>query len=430
MDKNIKKFLLLTFFCSIIFSVFLSGITGFYAGKLWSGLPEAFSNGLNIFNRQNRSDRGAEDLAVAEQSLRAALDSEAAVVAVGEKVSPAVVSIIVTKDLPKIEQYYSAPQSGDPFEQFFGGDPFSNFFQFQAPQYRQNGTEKQEVGGGTGFIVSKDGYIVTNKHVVVDEKAEYTVVMNDESKHTAKVLARDTVNDIAILKIEGDNYPVVTLGDSAQVKPGQTAIAIGNALGEFTNTLSRGVISGLSRSITAGGQGMDSEDLVGVIQTDASINPGNSGGPLLNLKGEVIGINTAIVQGAQNIGFAIPINEAKSIIESVRRDGRIVRPWLGVRYVMIDETIAKENNLSVDYGALIVRGEKQTDLAVVPGGPADKAGLMENDIILEVNGKKIAKESNLVKEVNSYKPGDVITLKVLHRGETKEVKLTLEERKQ
>jgi len=223
--------------------------------------------------------------------------------------------------------------------------------------------------------------------------------------------------------------PVVELGDSSGLKVGQTAIAIGNALGEFRNTVSTGVISGLSRSITAGGPGIGSEQLTGVIQTDASINPGNSGGPLLNIAGQVIGINTAIVQGAQNIGFAIPINEVKKSIDNVKEHGRIIRPWLGVRYVLINKSIAAANNLKIDYGALIVRGDNKTDLAVIPGSPADKAGLEENDIILEINNGKIDEKNPLANAIGKLNPGDEITLKVMHKGEEKVVKVKLEEMK-
>ena len=354
----------------------------------------------------------------------AMLESE--IVSVVQKASPAVVSIVVTKDLPVLEKYYINPFFNDDFfKQFFGED----FFNFQIPQYRQKGTEKKEVGGGTGFIISPDGYIVTNKHVVYDKKAEYTVLLNDERKFKAQVVARDPVYDVAVLKIKAANLPVLRLGNSDRLKVGQTVIAIGNALGEFRNTVSVGVVSGLSRSITASGPGIGSERLVGVIQTDASINPGNSGGPLLNLKGEVVGINTAVVQGAQNIGFAIPINEVKSIIESVKRYGKIVRPWLGVRYMMINKEIAKENKLPVDYGALIVRGQKPGELAVIPGGPADKAGIEENDIILEINGRKLTEEYPLNIAISKFKPGDVITLKILHKGKEKTIRVKLEEMK-
>lgn len=389
---------------------------GFWAGSGGKSIFESLMpRGIN---NQNPTNTNGQKVVT--------YDEESAVINAVEKVSPSVVSIIVSKDLPKIEQYYSQPFGSDLFRQFFG-DSFD--FGPQIPQYRQNGTEKTEIGGGTGFVLTSDGIIVTNKHVVIDEQADYTVLMNNEKKYPAKVLARDTVSDMAVLKIEEKNLPVVELGDSSKLKVGQNVIAIGNALGEFRNTVSTGVISGLSRSITAGGGGIGSENLSGVIQTDASINPGNSGGPLLNIAGQVIGINTAIAQGAQNIGFAIPINEVKNSIDSVRKTGKISRPWLGVRYAIINSEIAKANNLSVDYGALVVRGDNKTDMAVIPGSPADKAGLVENDIILEINGTKITEDNPLVKLLGKYKAGDQIVLKVLDKGKQKDVKVTLEEAK-
>ena len=406
MDKQNKKLFFITLICSIVFSSIVAGAVGFWAGSLPQKTDE-----LNLLQDRN--------------IVR--VNEESDIVSVVEKVSPAVVSIIITKNLPKIEEYYFNPFGDDDFfNRFFGDD----FFNFGIPQYRQNGTEEQEIGGGTGFIITSDGYIVTNKHVVADEEAEYTVMMNDESKYDAEVVARDPTTDFAVLKIEGKDFPTIELGDSDELKVGQTVIAIGNALGEFRNTVSVGVISGLSRSITASSFGFGSENLVGVIQTDASINHGNSGGPLLNLAGQVIGINTAIAQDAQNIGFAIPINEVKNSIESVKEYGKIIKPWLGVRYIMINKSIAESNKLDVDYGALIIRGEERTDLAVIPGSPADKAGLVENDIILEVNGEKIDQNYPLMKAIAKFKPGDEITLKVLHKGEEKEVKVRLEELKE
>ena len=406
MDKQNKKLFFITLICSIVFSSIVAGAVGFWAGSLSQKTDE-----LNLLQDRNIVK----------------VNEESDVVSVVEKVSPAVVSIIITKNLPKIEEYYFNPFGDDDFfNRFFGDD----FFNFGIPQYRQNGTEEQEIGGGTGFIITSDGYIVTNKHVVADEEAEYTVMMNDESKYDAEVVARDPTTDFAVLKIEGKDFPTIELGDSDELKVGQTVIAIGNALGEFRNTVSVGVISGLSRSITASSFGFGSENLVGVIQTDASINHGNSGGPLLNLAGQVICINTAIAQDAQNIGFAIPINEVKNSIESVKEYGKIIKPWLGVRYIMINKSIAESNKLDVDYGALIIRGEEKTDLAVIPGSPADKAGLVENDIILEVNGEKIDQDYPLMKAIAKFKPGDEITLKVLHKGEEKEVKVRLEELKE
>ncbi|MEA3464068.1 MAG: trypsin-like peptidase domain-containing protein [Patescibacteria group bacterium] len=428
MDNNFKKSFITILIISIIISSVFGGVMGFCAGSLTTGEFNVMY-WINQMLLSKKTDQQADKLDNIFNSKKVVkVEEESAVIAAVEKVSPAVVSIIVTKALPAIEQYYQSPFGSDFFREFFGND-FGDFFGFGAPQYRQKGTEKREIGGGTGFIVSQDGYIVTNKHVVYDEEAEYTVLMNDESKHEAKILARDPITDLAVLKIIKGDYPFVELGDSSILKVGQSVIAIGNALGEFRNTVSTGVISGLSRSVIAGGAGIGSEQLIGVIQTDASINPGNSGGPLLNLAGQVIGINTAMAQGAENIGFAIPINEVKDTINNVREHGRIVRPWIGVRYVMINEIIAEKNKLEVDYGALIVRGEDRTDLAVIPGSPADKAGLEENDIILDVNGEKVNDKNPLAKAIVKFKPGDGINLKVLHKGEEKRVKVILKEMK-
>lgn len=391
---------------TVLLSLITGSAAGFVAGRISLSLSGA--NGSTPF------------LSSATTTVKV-VKEESAVIEVADKVSPAVVSIIITKDLPKIERFYLNPFGSDDFFSPFGEG-------FGIPFERQNGTEKREIGGGTGFIVSPDGYIITNKHVVYDKEAEYTVLMNDESRYPAKVLARDPVNDLAIIKIEGKNFPTVELGDSSNLKVGQTVIAIGNALGEFRNTVSTGVISGLFRSIVAGGGGL-SEELFGVIQTDASINPGNSGGPLLNINGQVIGINTAIASGAQNIGFAIPINQAKKILADVKKYGRIVRPWLGVRYMQVTKEIAERNNLPVDYGALIVRGNNPADLAVIPGSPADKAGLQENDIILEVNGEKVDRQNPLIRAISKYRPKDKITLKVLRKGKEMSIDVVLGERK-
>ncbi|MBU4368687.1 trypsin-like peptidase domain-containing protein [Patescibacteria group bacterium] len=348
---------------------------------------------------------------------------DSAIIDAVKKADPAVVSIVITKDVPKLEQYYSNPFGNDPFFRQFFGD------QFNTPQYRQKGTEKKEVGGGSGFIVSSDGLIVSNNHVVSDKEAEYTVLTNDGKKYPAKVLARDSVKDLAVLKIEKTGLPTLGLGDSDNLQAGQTVIAIGNALGEFRNTVSAGIISGLKRSVTASGFGAGTEQLTNVIQTDAAINPGNSGGPLLNLSGEVIGVNVAMAQGAENIGFALPINDVKKAISDVEKHGKIITPYMGVRYILVNSDIKEKNNLSVDYGALVVRGEMISDLAVIPGSPADKAGIVENNIILKVNGTKVDSQNPLANLINKYSVGDEITLRILHRGEEKDIKVKLEERK-
>jgi len=373
--------------------------------------PDLF---LETFSEQeNKKEQSEADEPQTESQLKKSIPD------VVEEVSPAVVSVIVSKYVPVLEKYYYNPF--EEFEDFFGRD-----FGFQIPQYREKGKELQEVGGGTGFIVSSDGLVVTNKHVVYDEDAEYTVLTNDGKKYSAPVLARDPVQDIAILKISADNLPTVKLGDSDKLRIGQTVIAIGNALGEFRNTVSVGVISGLARSVTASGGGM-LEQLEEVIQTDAAINQGNSGGPLLNLYGEVIGINTAMAVGAENIGFALPINKVKKDLNDIQIKGKISYPFLGVRYVLIDKTIQDKNNLPVDYGALVVRGDDPSEPAVMPGSAADKAGIVENDIILEIDGTKITQKNTLSKLILKYNVGDKIILKILHRGEEKIVEAELGE---
>jgi serine protease Do len=354
-------------------------------------------------------------------------------IAVVENVSPAVVSIIISKDVPVYEQYYVNPfqngggNSNSLFQQMFGNNPA-----FQVPQQRQKGTEKREVGAGSGFLVSADGYIVTNRHVVTDETAEYTVITQDKNKYTAKVLARDPVNDIAVIKIEktdGKDFPFVEFGDSSQLKVGQSVVAIGYALGQFSNTVSNGIVAGLQRRIQAGDGMNSSEDLFDVIQTDAAINPGNSGGPLLDMHGKAIGVDVAIVQGSQNIGFALPANEVKRAVDAVRKGGKITRAYLGVRYQVISKELQDKNQLPVDYGALVARGQDQSELAIMPGSPADIAGIVENDIILEADGVKLSEDLPLAAVMSKYGVGDKVKLKVLHKGQEKTVEVTLAERK-
>lgn len=349
------------------------------------------------------------------------------------KSAPAVVSIVISKDVSKI-QAYSAPNIVDPF----AGTPFDNDFFRQfvpapsqpvTPRTPNPSTQKVEVGGGTGFFVTSDGFIVTNKHVVADQKADYTVLLNSGKKYAAKVVSIDPSNDLAVVKVEGIGFPVLPLSNLENLRLGDNVIAIGNALGEFRNTVSTGVVSGLARSISASGSLLGQEQLSGVIQTDAAINLGNSGGPLLNSRGEVVGINTAVAQGAQNIGFAIPSSEIRLVVDSVKKFGRIVRPFLGVRYTMLTEESAKEQKLTVTNGALLVRGDSADEPAVLLGSPADKAGLVENDIIIAVNGRPVSIDVPLASLIAANGVGDTVSLTVLHKGQKKEVKVTLVERK-
>lgn len=354
-------------------------------------------------------NRLADNSAIFSTTNVEVLNEESAVISVAEEASPSVVSIVITKDVPLYENYY---------------DPYS----FYGYNRQQIGSEPQQVGAGTGFIISEDGLIITNRHVVEDEEASYTVIFSDGSKTEAKVLSKDTVLDIAFVKIEGANYKPLILGSSDNLKVGQTVIAIGNALGEFSNTVSTGIISGLQRDIVAtDSSGRSEEELNGVIQTDASINSGNSGGPLLDILGNVIGVNVAVASGeAENIGFAIPVDVVKDLIERLNTDGTIERPVLGVRYLLIDGEIQERNDLSVDYGALIVRGDTASDLPVIPGSPADKAGLRENDIILEIDGSRITTDNTLQFIIQNYKINDTVTLKVLRAGVESNVSAKLE----
>ena len=393
------KRIFVVFLTIIIISAFFGFWAGVFSVNIFYGNLKGFLEKLNMQLPESK---------IVSPYFPQTGQEDAVIKAVNEY-SPAVVSIIITKDMPVMEQYW----------QEFG--PFG----LKVPGSRQKGTEKKEVGGGTGFIISSDGMILTNKHVAEYSEADYTVLTNDGKKYPAKVLALDPVQDLAIIKIEGSNFPIVKLGDSDDIQIGQTVVAIGNALGEFRNTVSVGVISGLGRTITASGGGME-ETLEDVIQTDAAINPGNSGGPLLNLRGEVIGVNTAMAD-AQSIGFSIPINKAKRAIEQVKSKGKITYPFLGVRYILITGQIKEENDLAVSDGAWVKKSD-QGEAAVDPGSAAEKAGIKENDIILEFNNEKITFENSLAKIIQKYNPGDKITLKILRTGQEKTIEVTLGER--
>jgi len=348
---------------------------------------------------------------LADRNIVRLIEEESSTIDVVDRVAPAVVSIVVERKLSEI--------NGNIFylEDFF-------YDQNNSSQ-EDNPDELVEVSAGTGFIVTSDGYVVTNRHVLENKNAVYTVVTNDDQEYSAEIVDTDPFFDIAILKIDGENFPTVSFGDSDNVRVGQTVIAIGNALSQYQNSVTKGVVSGVNRRISAFAYSTGSEVIEGAIQTDAAINPGNSGGPLINLFGEVIGMNTAISSNGQGLGFAIPINEVKSAVESVKQDGRIVRPWLGVRYLVIDEDLAKENSLSVEQGAWIT-ADYDVD-AVVSDSPADKAGLKRDDIIIKVGDQTLSEKNTLSKIIRSYLSGDVVELTVLRDEKTIKLSVTLEE---
>lgn len=347
------------------------------------------------------------------------LSQEQKIIKIIEKTLPAVVSIEAYKKIRDVEQSY--PQWLFPF--------FEKESTGSAKFLRKH--EKGETirfGGGSGFVVESDGIIATNVHVIIRDHLNYEVTTSDGKKYQAQLVATDPVDDVAFLKVATDSrMPTLTLGDSSKIKLGQSVYAVGNVLGLFQNTVSSGIVSGLARSIEAQSEAFN-ENLRGLIQTDAAINPGNSGGPLIDSAGNVIGINTASVLMAENIGFAIPINVIKKDLEQIKKYGRITKPFLGIRYVMVDSYVRDSLKLPVNYGAIALSPSVERE-AIVKNSPAHKAGVRENDIILEINETKLTPQFSLQDFLETAKIGQKIALKILRKN--KEVKLVavLEERK-
>jgi serine protease Do len=293
------------------------------------------------------------------------------------------------------------------------------------------GQEYESQSAGTGVIISKDGFIITNRHVVPDQDSEVTVVLSDGTELEAKVVGKTNPSDpldIAFLKVtdpKGKELTPAKLGDSESVVVGDRVVAIGNALGQFQNTVTSGIISGYGRDIEASdGAGTETETLQNLFQTDAAINSGNSGGPLVNSRSEVIGINVATAS-AENISFAIPINDVKGLVDTVLATGKLERPYLGVRYVPLLEDIAQELNIDQTKGAYIPEGDSNRP-SIIPDSPAEKAGLKEKDVIIKIDGTELDEKNGLVSILGRKRVGDTAELVVIRNGEEKKLYVTLE----
>jgi serine protease Do len=328
--------------------------------------------------------------------------------ALAETISPAVVNISTVKTIkgggPVFRHYYQGPRGDqDPFKDFF--DKF--YGNEQQREYKQRSL-------GSGFIIDKDGYIVTNNHVIAGAD-EIKVKLNSGKEYDAKIIGRDPSTDIALIKIKaGNNYSVATFGDSDSLKVGQWVVAIGSPFG-LEHTVTAGIVSAKGRVIGSGPY----DDF---IQTDASINPGNSGGPLIDMKGQVIGINTAIIAGGNGIGFAIPVNLAKGIIRQLKKDGKVTRGWLGVGIQDISDEIAEYYGIKGKEGVLVSQ--------VFPGDPADKAGIRTKDIIIDVNGKKITTSRELTRIIAAFHVGEMVKITLLRNGKEKTVNVKIAKRQE
>lgn len=372
--KNNRRKITIIVVASIASLLLITGI-GFGAKELYTSLQKAQSP--DVIGHQSLANDGNKIITKEEGDIANVVD----------RVGPSVVSIVTS-----------------------------------APGNSLYGVREQE-GAGTGIIVGKDGYILTNKHVIAGAN-KVSVVLSDGTQYeNVKTLGVDPLNDVAFLKIENvSNLPAVELGDSSSVRVGQRVVAIGNSLGQYQNTVTSGIISGIGRPIAAQ-SGDTVENLSDLLQTDAAINPGNSGGPLLNLNGQVIGINTAIIENAQGIGFSIPINATKGILKGVLSRGVVERAYLGVNFIPITPDVAKSYNLSVKKGAYIkgLNGKS----AVVKDGPADKAGIKDGDVITKVGGVEVGSGGGISSLISEYAPGDSIEITVLRGEQTLTLKVTL-----
>lgn len=288
------------------------------------------------------------------------------------------------------------------------------------------GQDSSSTAAGSGMIISEDGYILTNKHVIEGANQIYVALDDGTIYEDVEVVATDPLNDVAFLKIRGASHLTpIALGDSTTLSVGQQVIAIGNALGVYSNTVTSGIISGTGRSITATDESYTMyETLSDMIQTDAAINGGNSGGPLVNAAGEAIGINTAVSADGDNVGFAIPITSVKGMVKQLLETGEAERSYLGLTYITLTPTVAETYNLPVETGAYVNSGSNGGS-AILEGGPADQAGIQDGDIITEVNGVKVGAAGSVTTLIGAYAPGDTIQIKILRDDHEKNINVTL-----
>jgi 2-alkenal reductase len=354
-------------------------LIGFVAIALAAGLVSGSLSGLAVANLMGSDEPGTATLPPGEQVQQVTLDETSAIINAVASVAPAVVTI-------------------------------------------QASVATGGTGAGSGFIFDPDGWILTNRHVAAGAQS-LTVTLADSRVFDATLIGVDTLTDLAIIKIDATDLPTAPIGASSALEVGQLAIAIGYPLGEYRDTVTTGVVSGLGRQIRAS-DGTTSEDLNHLIQTDAAINPGNSGGPLVNSVGQVIGINTAVATSAQGIGFAIPIDFAKPIMALALSGQELARPWVGVYYTMITTQVAADLDLPVEEGALLDLGPNGAP-AVISGSPAEAAGLQAGDIITALGGRRVEESHDLATLLLPYRPGDVVALTVLRGGDELEIEVTL-----
>ncbi len=425
-------------------------LLGFFSGLAGSFTNDYFDLGRMVRNKER-------DVSTQQQTgFQKTYVEESQAIDATKLAGKSVVSIVASQDL---KVYYRQPypfySTNDPFfDRFF--NEFSGPSERVSPSDRQGNQQedqrgdgkdyeiqRKKIGGGSGFIISSDGLVLTNRHVVSEQNVQYTIITNDGVEFDGEVVSVDPFSDIAVLQMvqKGElskkkedrtalkDLQVIEFGDSSKLEVGQKVLAIGYALGEYENTVTEGIISAKGRQITADDLSRGPETLSGLLQTDAAINPGNSGGPLVNLAGQVVGINVAIDATGSSIGFAIPINDVKPALESIKKNGRIVRATLGVRHILLNKSKAQELKIAVNHGALLVGDESKGEFAVIPGSPADKAGLKIKDVILSVDGKDISSVYTLQDAIKVKQPGEEVKLRVWRSGETIEVKVKLGEAK-